>query len=256
MESLITFNNELVQTLIAESHADVVHLKAMLLNTKSMSNRTRETLFCNDWDMRYAHKKEASVNLLQDLITNAAWNEFLNHYSYYKTCTGNTYSETVHTCLMADTMRRRYYDDVKRLTPFTQEAAKDFFDRHIADTTERRKKNIAEFLHKCGASHTSSPAVFKHKMTLRGLSSYGDTAVMLGRVLQIACWLHGAGFARYDENPVFTWDAYYTCLNSIPAAGIESKPMLGLPITIEKHLNGNSTLRIDRSLAHKLNKFV
>lgn len=242
---MINFNLEHATQLQNRATNDVVKINSMLAVIGTMSDDTIQALFADAYDFRM-WKQYPNIKLkLIDAAHHAAWSAFFGEYDIYSTMENREYNAAVAPYTFADSYKRSYYGDVKALTPFTVDAARDFFNAHIVDTKARRKQATTAMLDHCGASYKNSPDKFSAKMTFRGYDAYNDASRVLLNFYRVASWLHGVDFSVKTFN--------LELRNTVRVDGTQVTLVDGLPITLEKSANGNATLRMSKDIAALLN---
>lgn len=240
-----TFNLATATQLQNRAENDLVRITSMLAVIGTMSDDAKQALFADAYDFRSFQTYTNIKQKLLDAAHHAAWTAFFGEYSIYSTMENRAYNTAVAPYLFADSFKRSYYGDVKALTPFTVDAARDFFNAHIADTTARRKHAVMAMLDHCGASYRNTPDKFSAKMTFRGFDAYNDASRVLLNFYRVVSWLHGVKFSVNTFNLALR--------NMCRIDGEQVTLVDDLPITLERNANGNATLRLTKEIAALLN---
>lgn len=248
---MLTFNHTLAEQLVQRVQQDCLTIENLVEQIEAMSKECKDVLFSLDYSLRTIgqHTHSLQPKTLLDCAHHAAWGIFFSEYDLYSCLIGREYNEAVKRYLFCNTQKRDYYNDIKELVPFTSDNAQAFFDEIIRDTPEKRAKVMKEFLGSCGTEWRKQPKQVAKKMTLRGFETYGGNSQEFGLFLRLACWLHGVEFS---------WDKFWTeARNNTRIDGSQFELQHGLPVTAERHANGNTTLRInDAKLITALNRFI
>lgn len=248
---MLTFNHTLVEQLVQRVQHDCLTIEKLVEQIEAMSKDCKDTLFSLDYSLRTIgqHTYSLKPKTLLDCAHHAAWASFFSEYNLYSCLIGREYTEAIKNYQFCNTQKREYYNTVNELIPFTVENSQAFFDKFIQDTPEKRAKVMKDFLGACGVDWRKQPKQVAKKMTLRGFKSFGGNAQEFGLFIRLACWLHGVDFS---------WDKFWTeARNNNCIDGSQFELQHGLPITAERHANGNTTLRInDAKLITALNRFI
>lgn len=243
-----TLNNALTARIETETAAALIATQTLFATMISTPKYITDNIVANDYDMRMAltGDKRAQNTVLQGVM-HGAWSEWLTAHDAHHLLLDRE-REIQHSLMFADSYRRSMYNGVKSLLPFTATNAADFFNANLLVTPAKRAAWLNDVLERSGKDFRNHNTVFKSKMSLRGLDSYGTVSNELARALYAACLELGIDF---------TFDKFYTELrNNRRIDGAQFALIDGLDLTIEWHQNGNATVRIGKALVTQLNDMV
>ena len=245
---MTTLDNALATKLENDVNAARAALNATFGVMASLNKELIDGTYAADYDMRTAcaGDKRAQLRVL-DGIYHAAWLAFFSeHDAHHLILDRERVIQQPYT--FADSYKRNYYNDVRALTPFTAEAAAQFWQDNLQITDARRAKWLHDVLDRTGKDYKNHCTAFKSKMTLRGLDSYGTVATELLRAMYAACDALGV---ECTFNTMYTELRNNRRIDGVPFALVDS-----LGLTLELHANGNTTLRIDKTLVAALNEMA
>lgn len=242
------FNIELAVKLENDANAARTALAATFGAMAAINKNLIDGIYAADYDMRTACAGDKRAQLrVMDGITHAAWMEFFStHDAHHLILDRERAIQQPYT--FADSYKRHCYNGTQALTPFTAEAAGQFWRDNLQLTDARRAKWLNDVLDRTGKDYKNHCTAFKPKMSLRGLDSYGTVATEFLRAVYAVC---AALDVECSFNLMYTELRNNRRIDGVPFALVE-----GLDLTLELHANGNTTLRIGKDLVSVLNDML
>lgn len=243
-----TFNADLVKRIVVDV-ADATRItKSLIQSAAALPKYMTDNIASEDYTMRMAMQgnKSCEMRVIEGL-THGAWTEFFaQHNAHHLLINGE--NAVMNKYVYADSVQRKHYNDVKELVQFNYVNAWDFFNDHLHITPARRSQWLTKLLGYTGANWKKRSDTFKTKLTMRDLDSYGIVSRELARSVYAIC---------LALNIEFTFDKLYTELrNNRRIDGTQFYLIDGLELTVELHMNGNSTLRMSKELVDQLNAML
>lgn len=241
------FNNLHAQVLVQRQAKDIKALDAVIGAVKCMSAETANVVFGDNYALR-SHALDAritpyNVRDLYDSVAHATWTQFLREYNVYSYLDTQEYTAAAKELTFSDAHRRRHYEGVKQLRPFTKAAALQFYQDHLEYTYTKQARVFKRFLSSCGTSYKTNVQKFSVKMTLRGVDVYGHGSHAILNLVDMLCMY---------ANVEFCHDKFFLEWRN-NRSDDQFQLVDGLDLTLEKHQNGNHTMRMSKELVTLLN---